>query len=120
MRVKRLRTAILADMVKGDLEDAEKARRWRQLEDADLAQQLYHYPPEYITVDVPAARMLETIERFEEDLTGKVTVHGPVEATLTVGEAIEVAAGREARGEGDPVMSAIETQLRAMLGIAEA
>lgn len=119
MRVKRLRSAILPDMIKGDLDDGEKNRRWRQLEDADLAQQLYHYPPEYITGDVPAGRILETIERFEEDLTGKVTVHGPVEATLTVGDAIEVSSGREARGEGDPVMMAIENQLRAMLGISE-
>jgi hypothetical protein len=62
--------------------------------------------------------MVETIERFEEDLTGKVTVHGPVDATVTVGDAIEVSTGREARGEADPLMTAIEAQLRAMLGIA--
>jgi predicted ABC-type transport system involved in lysophospholipase L1 biosynthesis ATPase subunit len=47
-RVKRLRSAILPDMIKGDLDEAEKARRWRLLEDADLAQQLYHYPPNYV------------------------------------------------------------------------
>lgn len=116
-RVKRLRAAILPDMIKGDLDEAEKARRWRLLEDADLAQQLYHYPPNYIAQDGPKARILETVERFEEDLTGKVTVHGPVEATITVGDAIEVPTGREARGESDPLMSAIERQLRAMLGI---
>lgn len=116
-RVKRLRAAILPDMIKGDLDEAEKARRWRLLQDADLAQQLYHYPPNYIAQDGPKARILETVERFEEDLTGKVTVHGPVEATITVGDAIEVATGREARGESDPLMSAIESQLRAMLGI---
>ena len=119
IRVKRLRTAILPDMIKGDLDDAEKARRWHQLEDAELAQQMYHYPPQYVSAEAPAGRILETIERFEEDLTGKVTVHGPVEATLTVGDAIAVAAGREARGESDPVMTAIEQQLRAMLCIAE-
>jgi hypothetical protein len=117
-RVKRVRTAILPDMIKGDLAEAEKARRWRLLEDATLAQQLYHYPPAYLSENSPAGRIVETIERFEEDLTGKVTVHGPVEATLTVGEAIEVNPGREARGETDPVMGAIETQLRTMLGIS--
>ena len=52
-RVKRLRTAILPDMIKGDLDEAEKARRWRLLEDADLAQQLYHYPPGYVSEDGP-------------------------------------------------------------------
>lgn len=117
-RVKRLRAAILPDMIKGDLDEAEKSRRWRLLEDATLAQQLYHYPPNYVTESASKSRMIETIERFEEDLTGTVTVHGPVEATITVGDAIEVSTGREARGESDPLMSAIDAQLRAMLGIA--
>jgi 1-acyl-sn-glycerol-3-phosphate acyltransferase len=117
-RVKRLRTAILSDMIKGDLDEAEKARRWRQLEDAAIAQQAYHYPPGYVTAEAPAGRMIETVERFEEDLTGKVRVHGPIEAVVTVGDAIEVSTGREGRGENDPLMTAIEDQLRTMLGIS--
>ncbi len=116
-RVKRLRSAILPDLIKGDLDEAEIARRWRLLEDATLAQQLYHYPPDYVTDHAPKARLIETIERFEEDLTGEVTVHGPVEAKITVGDAIEVSTGREARGEADPLMTAIDAQLRTMLGL---
>jgi 1-acyl-sn-glycerol-3-phosphate acyltransferase len=116
-RVKRLRSAILPDMIKGDLDEAEKARRWRLLADADLAQQLYHYPPNYVTENATKGRIIETVERFEEDLTGKVSVHGPVEAKIMVGDAIEVGTGREARGEADPVMAGIENQLRGMLGI---
>ncbi len=119
-RVKRLRAAILPDMIDGTLSEAETARRWRLLEDADLAQQLYHYPPDYVGPGRDAARIVETVERFEEDLAGKVTVHGPTEATVTVGDAIEVAPGREARGEADPLMAAIEGQLHAMLGIPAA
>jgi len=119
-RVKRLRAAILPDMIKGDLTEAEKARRWRLLEDATLAQVLYHYPPDYITENSPKGRIIETVERFEEDLTGSVSVHGPVEATVIVGDAIEVSTGREARGEADPLMSGIEAQLRSMLAIAPA
>jgi 1-acyl-sn-glycerol-3-phosphate acyltransferase len=69
-RVKRLRSAILPDMIKGELTEAEKARRWRLLEDADLAQQLYHYPPNYVCDGCPKGRLIETVERFEEDLTG--------------------------------------------------
>lgn len=116
-RVKRLRAAILPDMIKGELSESETARRWRLLEGADLAQQLYHYPPGYLTEDSPKNRIIETIERFEEDLTGKVSVHGPVEAKITVGDAIEVSTSREARGESDPLMTAIEGQLRTMLEI---
>ena len=119
-RVKRLRSAILPDIIKGELTEQEKARRWRLLEDATLAQQLYHYPPNYVTESAPNARIIETVERFEEDLTGKVTLHGPVEAKVTVGDAIEVSTGREARGESDPLMAAIEGQLRAKLGIGAA
>ena len=117
-RVKRLRSAILPDMIKGELDESEKSRRWRLLQDADVAQQLYHYPPNYVGDGQSKSRMIETVERFEEDLTGKVSVHGPVEAKVTVGDAIEVSTGREARGESDPLMSAIETQLRSMLNIA--
>lgn len=119
-RVKRLRAAILPDMIKGELDEAEKARRWRLLEDADLAQQLYHYPPHYVTRDGRPGRMIETVERFEEDLTGKLTVHGPVDAKILVGDAIEVSTARESRGEADPLMTAIESQLRTMLGIESA
>ena len=117
-RVKRLRAAILPDMIKGELDETEKARRWRLLEDADLAQQLYHYPPNYVGDGASKARIIETVERFEEDLKGKITVHGPVEAKITVGDAIEVAVSRESRGESDPLMSAIEAQLHTMLGIS--
>ena len=118
-RVKRLRSAILPDIVKGDLDEAEKARRWRHLRDAELAQQLYHYPPNYVVEGAPG-RAIETAERFEEDLTGKVSVHGPVEATLTVGDAIEVNPGREKGGDGDSLMTAIDTQLRTTLGLPPA
>jgi len=44
-------------------------------------------------------------------------VHGPVVAAIMVGDAIEVTTAREARGESDPLMSAIETQLSALLNI---
>lgn len=117
-RVKRLRAAILPDMIKGDLDEPEKARRWRLLEDATVAQQLYHYPPNYVTEGCGKGRIIETVERFEEDLTGEVSVHGPVQARIMVGEAIEVSTGREARGEADPVMSGIEEQIKGMLGIS--
>ncbi len=116
-RVKRLRSTILPDMIKGELTETEKSRRWRQLLDADIAQQLYHYPPDYVIDGAPKSHIIETIERFEEDLTGAVSIHGPVEANVTVGDAIEVSTAREARGEADPVMSAIEQQLRTMLGV---
>jgi hypothetical protein len=119
-RVKRLRTAILPDMVKGDISESERQRRWRQLADVYLAQQLFHYPPDYVTDAASPARILETVERFEEDLTDKVRVHRPIHATVTVGMAIEVIPARESRAAPDPLMAEIETQLREMLCISTA
>jgi hypothetical protein len=120
-RVKRLRSAILPDMVKGEIDEAERQRRWKQLADVYLAQQLFHYPPDYVKSNPTPERILETVERFEEDLTDKVRVHGPITATLTVGTAIMVNPTREGRGGGgDPLLQQIESQLREMLGLAAA
>lgn len=118
VRVKKLRTAILPDMTKGELDEAERERRWKQLADLYLAQQLFNYPPDYVKSNASPERLLETIERFEENLTDQVRVHGPIQATVMVGEAVEVPSAREGRGGGDPVMEQIERQLRGMLGIA--
>ncbi len=113
-RVKRLRSAILPDIIKGEIAEAERERRWRQLDDAYLAQQLCHYPPDYISDERQTGRIMETIERFEEDLTDAIRVHGPVEAVITVGDAIEVPAGK---ADFD-LMDAIEAQIESMLGTA--
>ena len=116
-RVKRLRAAILPDMAADQIGENERARRWKQLADLYLAQQLFHYPPDYVRSNPTPERLLETIERFEEDLTDQVRLHGPIQAKVTVGEAIEVPPARESRGEDDPLMKQIETQMRKMLGL---
>jgi 1-acyl-sn-glycerol-3-phosphate acyltransferase len=116
-RVKRLRQAILPDMTKDEIDEAERERRWKQLADLYLAQQLFNYPPDYVRSNATPERILETVERFEEDLTDKIRVHGPIHATVSVGEAIEVAPTREGRGAGDPLMEQIGQQLRTMLGL---
>jgi len=113
-RVKLLRIAILPDMVAEKLDEAETARRWRQLSDIYLAQQLACYPAGYFSPAPTPERLLETVERFEEDLTDNVRVHSPFRAVVTIGEAIEVPPERQ-RGESDPVMTAIRGQLETML-----
>jgi hypothetical protein len=59
--------------------------------------------------------MLETVERYEEDLTDKVHVHRPLHATVEVGEAVEVSPTRERGVEVDPVMAKVREQLETML-----
>lgn len=116
-RVKRLRTAILPDMTGDQIDETERQRRWTQLADLYLAQQLSLFPPDYVRSNPTPERLLETVERFEEDLTDRVRVHGALHCTITVGEAIEVSPAREGRGGDDPIMEQIKKQIQEMLGL---
>lgn len=114
-RVKRLRAAVLPDLVQGEIAPEERDRRWRQLEDMYLAQQLSCYPPDYIRTNPTAERLLETVERFEEDLTDRARIFGEFTARVRIGEAIPVNPARDRGASEDPLMTAIEASLRGML-----
>jgi 1-acyl-sn-glycerol-3-phosphate acyltransferase len=114
-RVKALRAAMLPDMVAEKVDEAERRRRWRELADIYLAQQLSNYPPDYFKPEPTPERLLETVERFEEDLTDVARVHRPMHAAIEVGEAIEVPPGRERGAEGDSLMGQVRHQLETML-----
>jgi 1-acyl-sn-glycerol-3-phosphate acyltransferase len=113
-RVKLLRIAIVPDMANWKITPAERARRWKHLADCYLAQQLSLYHPDYLRSRPTPERIVETVERFEEDLTDVSRPHPPLHAVIQVGEAIEVPPGRERGGE-DPLMSQLDKQLRHML-----
>lgn len=113
-RVKNLRMKILPEMVQGTIDEPERERRWKQLAAVYLAQQVSCYPPDYLstpTVD----RVLETIERFEEDLTDIARVHGSLHGIIQVGEAIEVSPKRDRTAKTDPIMARLDHDLQAML-----
>ena len=114
-RVKALRTAILPDMVAGDITEEERARRWEQLADIYLAQQLFFYPPDYFSSPSTPEQLLETVERFEEDLTDAVRVYRPIHAAMEIGDAIEVGPSRERGVETDPVMAKLRSDIESML-----
>jgi hypothetical protein len=114
-RVKLLRTAIVPEMANGALSESELHRRWRHLTDMYLAQQLSCYPPDYLDANPTPERLLETVERFEEDMTDQARVHPPMRAVIEVGEAIEVSPERARGADGDPLMVAIREQLESML-----
>ena len=113
-RVKRLRAAILPGIVAGQLTEAEREGRWRHLADLYLVQQLHCYPCDYLDDPTPE-RLLETIERYEEDLTDVARPHFPIRAIICVGDPIEVGATRDRSGEGDPITAEIRRQMEAML-----
>jgi len=115
-RVKQIRTAVLPDMVAGEIDEAERTRRWRQLADVYLVQQLSLYPGDYIMNRPTADRILETVERFEEDLTDVSRIHRPMRAILEVGEPIEVGPERKRGSDGGDVLTADLTErLQGML-----
>jgi 1-acyl-sn-glycerol-3-phosphate acyltransferase len=114
-RVKRLRSAILPDMVQGELTEPERARRWRQLADLYLAQQLHCHSGEYLADDPTPERLLETVERYEEDLTDIATPHPPLHAVISVGEAIEASPVRDRAAENDPVSTELRKRLEQLL-----
>jgi hypothetical protein len=115
-RVKRIRTAILPDLVGGKVTVEERAKRWRDLADAYYAQQLSHYPRDYILREknLPE-RIVETVERFEEDFTDVMTKNQPFHTIIQVGEAIPVGTQRVRDETGDPVMVEVRRQLQTMI-----
>jgi hypothetical protein len=82
-----------------------------------VAQQLGHYPPEYVRSHPTPERMLETVERIEEDLTDVSRIHRPMAVNVRIGEAIVVSPKRERGTADDPVMAAVESQLHQLLQI---
>ncbi len=116
IRVKRLRTAILPDMMAGRVTPEERKRRWRDLAALYYAQQVSHYPRDYILREknLPE-RVVETVERLQEDFTDNMRIHRPYHAVIQVGEAIRVGAERIRDELGDPVMAEIRRQLQTMI-----
>jgi 1-acyl-sn-glycerol-3-phosphate acyltransferase len=113
-RVRNLRSKMLPDMVAGRVTAGERSRRWQQLADIYLAQQLGTYPPGYLvrpTVD----RVLEIIEKYEEDITDKARLHGNLKVVVEVGEPIEVSPERSRGMDVDPLMVEIQHALQAMI-----
>ncbi|MEC9475922.1 MAG: 1-acyl-sn-glycerol-3-phosphate acyltransferase [Planctomycetota bacterium] len=115
-RGKNLRSVILKGMVSGDIDDVERDRRWQQFAALSLAQQLSLYPRGYLSPEAAAERFVETVERFEEDLTGLARPHPPQRVTMQVCDGIEVPA-EKVRGD-DPLMGQVATSLSIALGLA--
>ena len=114
-RVKLLRSAIVPGLMSEALSQVERERRWLQLADIYLAQQLACYPADYLAGHPTPERILETVDRFEEDLTDVARIHRPLRVVLQVGEALEVSAARERGGGEDPLMVQLDQRLRGMI-----
>ena len=115
IRIKNLRLKIFPDMIGDELDLAERKRRWEHLERTYLAQQVDCYPEEYLTTFPSVDRILETVEKFEEDFTDKCRIHGHLKAITVVDDPIEVSTKRERGLDHDPLMEQIRQRLEAMM-----
>ncbi len=115
-RVKRLRTQILPEMVARKVTPDERERRWHDLAAIYYAQQISHYPRDYILPErnLPE-RIIETVERLEEDFTDRSHKYRPFNAVVEIGEAIPVGPERDREAVGDPVMDEVRRQLQTMI-----
>ena len=114
-RIKNVRMKIFPDLSRKVLDQNERLRRWRQLEDTYLAQQIDGYPENYVGEHPSVDRMLEMIEKFEEDLTDECRIHGNLKVILDVCEPIEVSTRRDKSAAEDPLMKAIRESLQSKL-----
>lgn len=114
-RIKRLRTVLLPDLIDGVLTDKARNERWSHFADLYLVQQLHCYPDSYLAGSDSPERLLETVERFEEDLTDQARPHGPIHSIITVGEAIEVAPARPRGLPFDPVTGELRQRLEGLM-----
>jgi len=115
-RVKRIRTMILPDMMAGKVMPEERARRWRDLTALYHVHNISHYPRDYILREKNyPERVVETVERLQEDFTDVMRVHHPFHAVIQVGEAIPVGTERVRDELGDPVMAEVRRQLQTMI-----
>jgi hypothetical protein len=115
LRIKNVRMRIFPDIANGKVTGEERARRYRQLEDTYLAQQVTFHDPSYLAVNPTFERVLEAVERLEEDVKDHARPHRPWHVIMDVGEAIEVTSKRDKTLEHDPVTRSIQTALQNML-----
>lgn len=112
-RVKRLRSAILPEIIKGELSEEEKDRRWHQLAMCYYAQAISLYPANYLTADAPPEHLLETVERFEEDLTDLARIHAPMRAVIEVCPGLRLPADEDGLKRTGEIVPALERDLAA-------
>ena len=97
IRVQQVRTKLLPALIAGGLTPEEESERHAQLMALYDIQEMATFPRDYLGDDPPAERLLETVEKIEDNLIGRITVHRPFDCVMQVGDAIEVPTRRERR-----------------------
>jgi hypothetical protein len=118
VRIQALRSRILPDIVAGTVSGEELARRRKQLADLYNAQIINTHPRHSLEGEQEPERIIEAVERIEEDLRDKISPLGPRHLVIEAGEAIEVSPERQ-RGAEDPLTPLIHKRLTELLQAAK-
>ena len=114
-RVRTIRSDVVTRFFTTE-DPAEQARLRYDVAAAELAQELMSYPDCYLQGEqVTDTRIIETIQRMQESLFGRADTSIPLRAVIQCDEPIVVPAKKAPRGEGDPLMSQLQTRLSSML-----
>ncbi|MEZ6136106.1 MAG: 1-acyl-sn-glycerol-3-phosphate acyltransferase [Pirellulaceae bacterium] len=113
-RIKQLRVKMVPKLIDPHTSQTDINAIWADLAKLYLAQQIGSYPAGYL--DQPTdTRLLETVERLDEDITDRARIHRPLHAILQVDQPIEVDCEKPPRGVEDPVMTELQLRLETML-----
>ena len=123
VRVKDLRIAILNDMVNGNVDAAERKRRWQHLTDLYYAQCMSLHVSGYLDEESAGDRLnhriFETVARMEEELFDHHEVINDLHADVRIGAPIEVDPNaRRSRGV-DPLMATLREKMLGLLGVSD-
>ena len=114
-RVRTIRSKLMPILLDRSTRPEERQAVRRAVAEVDVAQQLASYPNHYLDPEtVTDTRVLETLERMQEDHFGNSRWPGPLHAVIEVDEAIRVPTDRPPRGS-DPLLSQIGERLAGML-----
>ncbi len=113
-RIKQLRSIMLPQLLDRATSVARVREIWAALAKLYLAQQVASYPKGYL--DYPSStRLLETVERLEEDVTDRARTYRPLHVILQIDHAIRVDPERSTREGTDPLMTKLSGCLQHML-----
>jgi 1-acyl-sn-glycerol-3-phosphate acyltransferase len=115
VRVKELRRACLDALAAPGVSTAEAAALRNDLSDLFVVVQLYSYPGDYVKQCPTVERLAETLMKFEEDVFAHrdmVRPHGPRQALVRLGPAIDVAAALKAAGKPRQATATLTEELQ--------
>lgn len=118
-RVRELRSLLLPKLLAADSPGQKESLR-AELHRVELARKLDSYVEGYLReAPVTDTRILETVQRMQEDFLGSVDSSTPLKVIIHFDDPIVVPTDRPPRGQRDPLMEQLELRLKALLSLLQ-